>query len=203
MEWLTMSESNPDLGSAVAPLTSELNSTTEKKEDGLSTFFNVVKVLTFFSQYGSMLGIWSYYDTLVEILIMRELKLTPQQTSIVCGGLSSGPKLHILCSLLALKTENEALIGSLKHLQEIAERNSFAHGFVDYDKATGMFSLISRKVSFRHKVKTKSLDLSAFHSHIDQFKTKLNELLLEQNISMDQIAEYQKTISRDADGTTT
>ena len=54
----------------------------------------------FAAAYGLFNAIWSNFALTVEILIMRQLRLTPQEASIVCGGLSFGANIHMLLSLL-------------------------------------------------------------------------------------------------------
>jgi hypothetical protein len=87
----------------------------------------------------------------------------------------------------------------LKELQEMAGRNSFAHGFVDDSSVTDMYSLITRQVKHEYTAKSKDLNLTTFAKHIGQFMKKLfGEAFPAFNITMEDIRRHKKSISTDA-----
>ena len=96
------------------------------------------KVARFLMHYGDFLAFWSTFDVMVEILIMRELGTTEEKTSIVCAGLGFGAKINIACSLLNSRSAGtERTTTLLREAQQLAERNSFAHGFFLVNRENG------------------------------------------------------------------
>src|ERR1700730_2277095 len=105
------------------------------------------KRTSFLALYGLFLSSWSMFETLMEVLIMRQLGLQPRETSIICAPLGPGAKRNLLVSLLNREPDKyKQAIGLINEAIKIAQRNSFAHGFfrVDLDAAT--FLLLTRDV---------------------------------------------------------
>src|SRR5437588_12172962 len=109
--------------------------------------------LGFLAEYGNFLANWSTFEVIVEIIIMRQLRLTPEEASIVCAALGLGAKMNLLCSLLNRNSASEAGVRLLTHAQRVAERNSFAHGFFLRDKEQAEFHLIRRDIKYRYEAK--------------------------------------------------
>jgi len=59
----------------------------------------------FFIQYGQFLAAWNSFEVLVEVAIMRELRLTVQESRILNGALGFGAKSGILRALLVRTDE--------------------------------------------------------------------------------------------------
>jgi hypothetical protein len=71
------------------------------------------------------LQLWQTYELMVEIAIMRELRLSIEQTSIVCGSLAYAAKSAILLGLLKKNGTKADAISALRTAQQLAERNDF------------------------------------------------------------------------------
>jgi hypothetical protein len=67
---------------------------------------------------------------MIKVLIMKELRLTAVETSIVCGGLMFSPKVAVLYSLLAEKENGTQGITKIRKAQDPASRNALAHGLL-------------------------------------------------------------------------
>ncbi len=146
--------------------------------------------------YGSFFAIWNSFEIVVEILIRRQLRTSYQQTSIICASLGFGAKINILCSLLHDKRGNEKGIKLLRDAQNIAARNSFAHGFIIDNQHTGRFDLIKRDVKDRYKISKKSLSSIAMGYHTISFSEAFSAVTEHFNVSHDQIDRYAHSIAK-------
>jgi hypothetical protein len=54
----------------------------------------------FFGRYGSFIQLWQTYELMIEIAIMRQLGISVEENSIVCGGLNYSAKMSITLGLL-------------------------------------------------------------------------------------------------------
>jgi hypothetical protein len=109
-----------------------------------SLWRNVAGALTYgglmFAVCGFLLGVWSYFEF-----------LDNRETSIVCGGLGFANKLNILCSLLSRADSNAGGVALLRRTHALAERNSFAHGFIGGEIPTT--ALFTRDVKQEYTVR--------------------------------------------------
>lgn len=160
----------------------------------------------FAAGYGLFIAVWAQFELTVEILIMRQLRLTAQEASIVCGGLSFGSKIHVLLSLLSRDDKNDDGILLLKQAQEFADRNSFAHGFL-YDEITPnppegtpgyKVSLLKREVKYQYVTKLKALDVRTMAIHVLDFHIRHQEIKKRFGITEDDAKAYQKSILDEA-----
>jgi hypothetical protein len=150
--------------------------------------------------YGDFHAFWSTFDVMVEILIMRELDATAEKTSIVCCGLSFGSKVNIACSLLNSRGDAEAKRTAvmLREAQQLAERNSFAHGFFLVNRETETFELLRREVRDTYHARVKEFDYSRMAKHASTFIAKVNELQAHALISEKEFLNYVKDIEAHA-----
>jgi hypothetical protein len=134
------------------------------------------RVGRFLMHYGDFHAFWSTFDVMVEILIMRELDATAEKTSIVCCGLSFGSKVNIACSLLNSRGDAEAKRTAvmLREAQQLAERNSFAHGFFLVNRETETFELLRREVRDTYHARVKEFDYSRMAHALISEKEFLN-----------------------------
>ena len=120
---------SPQWTSFVKTVTSVVNGFGNVPEEFRAKITGAIESSFFAAAYGLFNAIWSNFELTIEILIMRQLRLTPQESSIVCGGLSLGSNINILLSLLNRDETNRKGAALLKQAQTFADRNSFAHGF--------------------------------------------------------------------------
>ena len=72
---------------------------------------------------------WSVFESVLDVAISRQLKITDEQGLIVTSGLAFERKLQILIALLSLeKDEHRSTISSLKRIKKVAARNLLLHG---------------------------------------------------------------------------
>lgn len=136
--------SDPDLLYKIGLFLVAIGKSPEIKAKG--NFGKAIESLFFYVLYGFFLTGWSSFDLMIEILIMRELKLPALETSIICAGVGFGAKIEMLYSLLTRDENNSNTKGValIKEAHKSAARNSFAHGFVDYDNKTNQVLLVTR-----------------------------------------------------------
>jgi hypothetical protein len=101
----------------------------------------------FYFEYGYFLEAYTAFETLIEILLGRELRLTNEETSITFASIGFGAKFSVLSALLARSRENEQKLRLLKEANKRAARNGFAHSFIIANKENQEFSLIRREVT--------------------------------------------------------
>lgn len=128
----------------------------------------VIQMLTL-GTYGSFLALWSTFDIVVEIILLRQLRLTVEEASIVFSSLNFGAKMNILVSLLNREPADTTGITLLKNVQTKAERNSFAHGFFRVDADRHTFALIRREVKDRYVVRRKRYGFKEADNHLQDF----------------------------------
>lgn len=153
---------------------------------------------SFLKDYGSFMALWCTFDLLVEIIIMRELRLEPQETSIICAGLGFGAKANILYSLLSRNDANADGITLIKRAQTVAERNSFAHGFLMYDGDLDTFKIIKREVKDTYQPKAKNLTNGGMSDHRGQFSRAVEAVSECFKITTDELNDYAEAIAADA-----
>src|SRR5580704_8744027 len=111
----------------------------------------------FFFEYGYFLEAYtSSFETLIEILLGRELRLTNEETSITFASIGFAAKFSVLSALLARNGENKQKLRLLTEAREIAARNTFVHSFVIPNEENQEFSLIRREVTNCYKVTKRS-----------------------------------------------
>jgi hypothetical protein len=96
--------------------------------------------------FGNFLAKWSTYEIVVEILIMRELDITPEQASIVCTGRAVDVKLNMLQALMGERAKGHAGLSALLNARREAKRNLFVHGFFRVNRERGDLFLVSREI---------------------------------------------------------
>lgn len=77
----------------------------------------------FFLQYGQFLACWNSFDVLIEIALMRELRLTSEEACIVFASVGFGAKCHILGALLTKSAEGKKTYRLITDAVQLAERN--------------------------------------------------------------------------------
>lgn len=144
--------------------------------------------------FGTFMTIWAQFELIVEMLIMRELRLTPMETSIICGGLGFGAKANALYSLLNRdKAKNEIGVRLLAEAQVAAQRNWFAHGFLILKD--GQMELVRREVKGTYIVRKKKFSAQDLMAHANNFIALFNKCQLEFRISNADLDNYGSEIA--------
>jgi hypothetical protein len=151
----------------------------------------------FLREYGSFLALWSTFDLAIEIAIMRELRLSPQEASIVCAGLGFGAKTNVLYSLLSRDENNESKVAAVKEAQRLAVRNSFAHGFLFRDDEIARYCLVRREVKERYSIKSRNLDSATMTEHGLDFGALFSAAMNALKITEADLDSYAQSIRDD------
>jgi hypothetical protein len=172
-------------------------SMTEKQTPTPRSFDRVAR---FLMHYGDFLAFWSTFDMMVEILIMRELGTTEEKASIMCASLGFGAKANIACSLLngGPSDHKKRTATLLREAQQLAERNSFAHGFFLVNRETQQFELIKREVRDAYIARIRDLDCDSMAKHTQKFIDKVGEMQSHADITEDDFLAYTKEIEAHA-----
>jgi hypothetical protein len=152
------------------------------------------RTLVTLAGYGNFLALWSTFEIILEILIMRELRLTSEETSIVCTGKAVDGKMTMLQALLRRDPEKAKGIGLLTTARAIAKRNSFVHGFFRVDHSNGDLYLISRDVKSEYSASSERLNHKSMDAHVEQFEQKFVEVKHHFGISDEEIDAYTQPI---------
>ena len=148
----------------------------------------------FLVHYGNFLTFWSTFETILEVLIMRELRLTPEETSIVCSGMGAEAKLKTAKWLLSRNEKNKDGIALMLHARELAARNSFAHGFFRWDAETGDFTLIKRTGKDKYTPSAEHMDDTKMDTRHGQFAKKVGEAQRFFGVTDAELDTYQQSI---------
>lgn len=127
------------------------------------------KVGLFLAHYGNFIAIWSAFELMLEILIMRELRLDNAEASIVCAGRPVSVKMDILEALLLRDPDNKTKVQKIAHLRNIGERNSFLHGFFRVNRAEGIMLLIRRELKHGYRAYKKERNYEQMEEHLGKF----------------------------------
>jgi hypothetical protein len=141
---------------------------------------------------GSIFATLSQFELLLESIVRRELRITTEETCIVCGGLGGGAKTGLTFSLLSRDAANAPLIAALRHVQNIGSRNALAHGFLYPMNDRADFELIAREV--KEKLRVKRSHLRA-NWRMNQLLAALQEAMRLANITNDDIHAYATEIA--------
>ncbi len=155
---------------------------------------NREKVAKFLQHYGDFFAFWSTFDLIIEIMIMRKLGIDEEETCIVCAGLGFGMKVAILKSLMNRHPDSAAHVADIEKAQNLAARNSFAHGFFMLNRSTAEFKLIRRAVKDHYTATTKHYNDATMEKHTKDFIAHVNEMMKTFLITEDEIEDYIKRI---------
>jgi hypothetical protein len=129
---------------------------------------------------------------------MKQLNISPQKTSIICAGLNFGSKVHVLYALLDLDPSNSAGSELIRKAHTFAERNSFAHGFID-SNSNGDRVLVTREIKYKYTVKSKPLDVASLASHVAKFGAAMFEVVRHFSLDVNNdLVAYAKSIADEA-----
>ena len=138
--------------------------------------------------YGSFMILWATFELLIEIAIMRELNLSPRDTSITVGGLGFGAKVEIFFSLMAKSETNSNKSKKVREFQNIAKRNALVHSFPVLQGRD--YVLIRREVKGNLIIKRTRYNERQLYQHVSSLSDKLVEVQNELKITDDDIDEY-------------
>jgi len=131
----------------------------------------LIELQRLLSGYAGFMFTWSQFETLLEVIIMRETRMSQTKAIVVCSGLGFERKASIARSLLALHGEKfKDAISTINTITTNAERNALIHSLVAGDLASSSPSLVFTKRTTDQKlvVKDKTFDATAMGD-----KTKL------------------------------
>jgi hypothetical protein len=149
----------------------------------------------FFGRYGSFLQLWQTYELMLEVMIMRTLRLSEVETSIVCGSLTYAAKSNILLALLNLNQANSAAVTAIRAAQAAAERNDFVHSFITHAGSFGLMRLVRREVkNGKYKVDSREVGKVSMQNHGDNFARAFQKACAVVSISDDDVDAYTRAI---------
>lgn len=148
----------------------------------------------FFIQYGQFLAAWNSFEVLVEVAIMRELRLTVQESRILNGALGFGAKSGILRALLVRTDEGKAKSAVITSATTLAERNSFAHGFISLSSDKKSFTLVRREVKGLLDVRSKKFTSLTMQKHCFQFVAECVKAQTMFGVTDSDLIRYQREV---------
>ncbi|SRR5258706_3054634 len=126
----------------------------------------------FFGRYGAFLQLWQTYELMLEVMIMRSLRLSPIETSILCGSLNYSAKSNMLFALLKLKKHDPIALAALREAQNIADRNDFVHSFLTHAEGISRMHLVRRDVKGgKYKVDIREVNTISMDKHGFDFQS--------------------------------
>jgi hypothetical protein len=158
------------------------------------TPFGITAYHSFFMQYGQFLGAWNSFDVLVEIALMRELRLTEKQACTVFASIGFGAKCHILGALLIDTEEGKRKYSLILQVVQLAERNSFVHGFISVSDDAKSFTLVRREVKGSLEIRPKIFTPLLMQKHLHIFGQKMEEAQSLFSITDADLIKYQREV---------
>ena len=144
--------------------------------------------------FGNFFATWSTYEIVVEVLIMRELDVTPEQASIVCTGRAVDVKLNMLQALMGERAKGHAGLSALQNARGEAKRNLFVHGFFRVNRERGDLFLISRAAKAGYWVKSELINYETMDEHLGRFLDLYVEAKRLFGVADEDIEAYTKPI---------
>jgi hypothetical protein len=149
----------------------------------------------FFFRYGAFLQIWQTFELMIEIAIMRQLRLSEEETSILCSGLNYSTKASILVALLKRDPTKAQAMQAVRKAQQHAERNDFVHAFLVHAGELGDMKLVRRTVkNGNYDVDLRPVTDTGMKQHVDQFTNAFLEALQGLGIAEEDIDAYSTAI---------
>jgi hypothetical protein len=156
--------------------------------------FGITPYHHFFLQYGQFLAAWNSFDVLVEIALMRELRLTTKETCIVFASVGFGAKSFILGALLTQSEAGKEKYALITSAIQLAERNGFAHGFISVSDDQSHFTMVRRAVKGSLEVRPKIMTSLTMQKHLHVFGAKFQEAQAAFAISDGDLIIYQREV---------
>jgi hypothetical protein len=150
----------------------------------------------FYARYGGFLLLWQTFELLIEVAIMRELRLSHEEVCIVCGGLNYAAKISILLALLKRDPSKAEAMRALRHASQTAERNDFTHSFLTRgDTESDPMRLIRRVVKDgTYKVDGRPATKDDMQQHGDEFASMFERAANALGITESDIDAYASAI---------
>ncbi len=145
-------------------------------------------------EYGKFLGAWSSFDVMVEVALMRQLRLTPREACTVFASIGFGAKFHILGALITSTDSGAKKYAIIQDAVKLAERNGFAHGFISVNPDGDQFTMVRREVKGALEVKPKVFTPLTMLRHEHLFLGKFEEAQTAFSISDEDLILYQREV---------
>jgi hypothetical protein len=148
----------------------------------------------FFMEYGTFLGSWSSFEVLIEVALMRELRLSLDEACITFASVGSGARFNILYSLLSRRPQEAHKVAIISEAVDIAERNGFAHGFISVSPDGTNFTLVRRDIKKTLTVRPKTMTALQMQRHGHMFYGKFEEAQRAFGITDYDLIQYQRGV---------
>jgi hypothetical protein len=145
-------------------------------------------------EYGQFLGAWSSFEVLVEVALMRELRLSIEEACITFASVGSGARFNILYSLLSRRPEEAPKAAIISEAVDLAERNGFAHGFISVSEDSTQFTLVRRDVKKSLTVRPKAMTPLQMQRHAHIFYGKFEEAMNAFGITDADLIQYHRGV---------
>ena len=148
----------------------------------------------FFMEYGKLLGAWGAFEVVIEVALMRELRLTPEEACITFASVGSGARFNILYALFNRRPSDKSKISLITEAVELAERNGLVHGFISANHSSDVFTFVRRDVKRELIVKPKIMTALQAQRHLHIFSNKVQEVQDRLAISDEDLIRYQRFV---------
>ena len=153
----------------------------------------------YFGRYGSFLQLWQTFELLPDLIIMRELRLTAREASIVCSDLFYSTKTNIALALLnENKEKNRAAISAFKAAQSAAERNDYTHSFLSLGDDGSIHRIRRVGKQGKYSVEVAVESVTSIQNHADQFAIAYEKACNALHITLEDSDAYVRAIESHA-----
>ena len=142
--------------------------------------------------YGTFMVSWSVLESVLEVAIMKQLKISELQAAIVTSSLGFRARSTILSSLLNLHgDEYSEAVKVLNKITQNAKRNTFVHGHIfvgEQEKLT----FVKADVNQKYRAKRVTLTAVELYLHVLEINSSVAVLQKLLAISDDELNSFAK-----------
>jgi hypothetical protein len=136
--------------------------------------------------------LWSVFESVLELSIVREAKLAPLPGVIITSGLGVERKASIARSLLALRDDSAKAISLINKILQRASRNALVHGEIHIAYNAVVFK--KRETNQSLKIRETILSAPDFIKLVQEVSEVLGELQAELRIPDDALIEHSEIV---------
>jgi hypothetical protein len=145
--------------------------------------------------YGTFMVMWSVFDTVLMMVILRENGLTVKEAIAKLSPMETGPKIREARNALSKKPENARAVALIDEIEQIANRNALVHGAV-FDGAHVLEFVKRDRKSPLALPLIRTFDVDAFKKLLVEVNGRVSELHSNLGITDGDIIAFGEELKR-------
>ena len=140
------------------------------------------------SLIGYFVTLWSVFETVLEVGIMRELEISAAKSSILTCDMGTKARAEILRSLIYLRDPENRARSLISKIQSEGERNTIHHGTIQVRPLPHRF--IKRTANGKYQERIIEFSPDRLRAHITKLIELIDELQKELDISDEDLNRF-------------